>query len=122
MHARIAFCDLQPQNLKCEVGYVMFLFSTILGDLNESVYSRILASFGSAFAHDMPSPVIAKDFESNESSSRTWEGKAKMGGKDVATNVSYKLTSGGTAIIETLAEGTPHEMSRFIRLAPTKWP
>jgi len=71
------------------------------------VFSLLSAS---AFAHDMPSPVIAKDFEAMKALLGTWEGKAKMGGKDVATNVSYKLTSGGTAIIETLAEGTPHEM------------
>jgi hypothetical protein len=56
------------------------------------------------------SPPVPKEFESLKALVGTWEGTTKMHGKDEKTTVSYKLTSGGTALIETLAEGTPHEM------------
>lgn len=41
-----------------------------------------------------------------------WEGSTSMGeGKgDQKVNVEYRLTSGGTVIVETLFPGTPHEM------------
>lgn len=71
----------------------------------------VLSFFSTAaFAHDMPKPVIAKDFEAMKTLIGTWEGKTKMHGKEETTQLSYKLTSGGTAIIETLGEGTDHEM------------
>ena len=40
-----------------------------------------------------------------------WEGKGP-GGKDMT--VQYKLTSGGTAVIETITPGTDHEMVTLI--------
>jgi hypothetical protein len=33
-----------------------------------------------------------------------------MGGKDQKVKATYELTSGGTAILERLTPGTPHEM------------
>src|SRR5262249_42594043 len=39
-----------------------------------------------------------------------WEGKTMMGGKEVPITIRYELTSGGSAILERLFPGTPHEM------------
>lgn len=40
-----------------------------------------------------------------------WEGAERMGeGEAQPTVVEYKVTSGGSAVVETLAPGTPHEM------------
>lgn len=40
----------------------------------------------------------------------TWEGKVQMGGKTVPVTITYAATAGGSAIVEHLFPGTPHEM------------
>jgi hypothetical protein len=40
----------------------------------------------------------------------TWQGNAQMGGKTVAVTITYAATAGGSAIVEHLFPGTPHEM------------
>ena len=40
----------------------------------------------------------------------TWVGEMKHGDKTMPTSVSYKLTGGGSAVVETWNEGTPMEM------------
>ena len=39
-----------------------------------------------------------------------WEGKSNGHGEEQSAAAEYKLTSGGSAVIETLFPGTPHEM------------
>ena len=39
-----------------------------------------------------------------------WEGSSNEGKMEEKVAVDYKLTSGGTAMLETLFPGTPHEM------------
>jgi len=39
-----------------------------------------------------------------------WEGTSKMHGQDMKVNVEYKVTSAGSALVETSFPGTPHEM------------
>lgn len=63
-----------------------------------------------AFSHDMPVVKIAPQFEKMKALVGTWEGKNKMHGKEMDTKVVYELTSGGTALMEKLNPGTPHEM------------
>jgi hypothetical protein len=54
---------------------------------------------------------MPEQFETLKQLLGVWEGKADMGdGKEQHMRVQYELTSGGTAIIETLMQGTPHEM------------
>ena len=60
--------------------------------------------------HDMPAPKISANFESLKALVGTWEGTNKMHGKEEKVKVTYELTSGGTAIIEKMMPGTPHEM------------
>jgi hypothetical protein len=64
------------------------------------------------FAHDHmdPKPMPA-DFVALEKLVGHWEGIGKMNGKDEVITTDYKMTSGGTAMIETLSAGTPHEMT-----------
>jgi hypothetical protein len=80
----------------------------------KSILVSILAFFSvNAIAggdHSMPAPSVPKEFESLKALVGTWQGKTIMNGKEESATVSYKLTSGGTAIVETLGEGTPHEM------------
>jgi hypothetical protein len=40
----------------------------------------------------------------------TWEGNVQMGGKTVPVTITYAATAGGSAIVERLFPGTPHEM------------
>ncbi len=39
-----------------------------------------------------------------------WKGTGDMGGKKSPSTTSFRVTSGGSAIIETMDGGTPHEM------------
>lgn len=64
-----------------------------------------------AFAgHDMPPVKVSPQFENMKALLGTWEGTTTMGGKTENMKVIYELTSGGTAIVEKMSPGTPHEM------------
>lgn len=68
-----------------------------------------LSSFAGS-KHDHPAPALSPAFESLKSIVGVWEGTNKMSGKEEPMKVTYELTSGGTAIVEKLMPGTPHEM------------
>ena len=61
-----------------------------------------------------PSPEVAAMFERLKGLEGTWQQVAVEGDKKMVapagTTVSYRLTSGGSAVIETIFEGQPHEM------------
>ena len=50
----------------------------------------------------------------------SWEGEMDMGKGPVKVNVTYKLTSGGSAIVETFFEGAPHEMVSIYHDTPKR--
>jgi hypothetical protein len=50
-------------------------------------------------------------FERLKSLVGTWTGTAEHGESKFPTEVTYRLTGGGTAVMEILFEGTEHEMS-----------
>ena len=52
----------------------------------------------------------SKEFERIKSLAGTWEGTSSMGEKGEKVSVKYEMTSGGSAVVETLFPGTPHEM------------
>ena len=60
----------------------------------------------------MPTPPAASaELEKLKSLAGKWEGAAKhSNGNEEATVVEYKVTSGGSAVVETLSPGTSHEM------------
>jgi hypothetical protein len=60
--------------------------------------------------HAHPPVKVSPQFENMKALVGTWKGTTKMGGKEETMKVTYELTSGGTAIIEKLMAGTPHEM------------
>lgn len=60
--------------------------------------------------HEMPPIKTPKSFDQLKQLVGEWEGKTKQGDKEETIKVTYELTSGGTAIIEKLFPGTPHEM------------
>lgn len=60
--------------------------------------------------HDMPKVMMPAGFDTLKQLVGTWHGKTDIGEGKQDMQVIYKLTSGGTAITETLMPGTPHEM------------
>ncbi|MGE0617094.1 MAG: hypothetical protein AB7P04_15800 [Bacteriovoracia bacterium] len=72
----------------------------------------LCAISATAFAgkdHHAPAPM-PKEFDSLKALVGTWEGTTMMEGKEMKATTTYELTSGGTAIVEKLGPGTPHEM------------
>ncbi len=56
-------------------------------------------------------PYVGSDaFERMKQLEGDWEGSMKMGEQTMTMKASYKLTSNGSALIETTHEGSPHEM------------
>lgn len=84
--------------------------------------SLVLASAGSAFAqaghahdhaHDHanePPAKLASPLDRLKALTGTWEGTAQHGEQKFPTVVSWRITGGGSAVSETLFEGTGHEM------------
>jgi len=61
--------------------------------------------------------ATSPEFEKMKSLVGNWTGKCKMGClKDQDLLVNYKLTAGGTAVLETIAPGTPKEMTTVYHL------
>lgn len=61
-------------------------------------------------AGEAPKAMTTPQFEALKKLEGTWVGKAVHGETSSDATVSYKITSGGTAVAETLFAGTPHEM------------
>jgi hypothetical protein len=49
-------------------------------------------------------------FDKIKSLAGTWKGTGVEGGNGMPVVVKYRVVSGGSAVEETIAEGTPHEM------------
>lgn len=57
------------------------------------------------------SPYVgSKAFEQLKGLVGSWEGMMEMGEGPMKITADYKLTSGGSAIVETVFKGAPHEM------------
>jgi hypothetical protein len=52
----------------------------------------------------------SKEFERMKVLVGAWEGTSKMAKEGEKVRVEYRLSSGGSAVVETLFPGTPHEM------------
>ncbi len=56
-------------------------------------------------------PAVSKELERIKVLAGRWEGTSQDGEKEAQPAVvEYKVTSGGSAVVETLFPGTPHEM------------
>jgi hypothetical protein len=61
--------------------------------------------------HAMPAKAVPKELDALKKLVGTWQGKAKMGPQEVPVTIVYESTAGGTAVLERLFPGTPHEMT-----------
>ena len=63
-------------------------------------------------AHEMPVQQGSAELERIKGRAGKWEGESREpDGKTEKVTVEYKVTSGGSAVVETLMPGTPHEMT-----------
>ncbi len=84
----------------------------------KSLIYAILMTVGVGFsgvvaAEEMPSMsavVVSAEFARIAQLAGRWEGTSRGHGKTEMVAAEYKLTSGGSAVIETLFHGTDHEM------------
>jgi hypothetical protein len=75
----------------------------------------LVCGFGSWLAAQTPAapaqPVVPKDvFSRLKTLIGTWQGKGLDKTKEMPVQVTYRLTGAGSALVETLFPGTPHEM------------
>jgi len=68
------------------------------------------AGMGDEHGHEHKAPVASPEWDKLKALVGNWEGTAEMNGKPMPTRTSFKLISGGSVLMNTLAEGTPHEM------------
>ena len=68
--------------------------------------------------HPMPVQVSSKQFDQLKTLAGTWEGAHRTAKGNEPAKVEYQITSGGSAIVEKLFPGTPHEMVSIY--TPTK--
>lgn len=74
-----------------------------------------------AVAHEHPvAPAAPAQWEAIKSLVGDWKGSGVMDGQKVDAKTSFRLTSGGSAIVETMAGGTPHEMTNVYHLVDGK--
>ncbi|MDL1871382.1 hypothetical protein FBR05_04170 [Deltaproteobacteria bacterium PRO3] len=65
---------------------------------------------GSGFAAKAKKSPADAPFETLKSLQGTWKGQIEMDGKKEEATLVYKVTSGGTALEETIFAGSPKEM------------
>ncbi len=75
-----------------------------------AVLSLLVLAPGQVIAQEHKPYVGSKAFEQMKQLVGTWEGTMDMGKEQKKITASYKLTSGGSAIIETVFADTPMEM------------
>ncbi len=87
-----------------KIGAVVFAVSLLI--ISNSTFVSAGNSSSPAPVQQPPSP----EFLQIKTLVGSWEGTHSTEGKPEPVSVKYKLTSGGTAIVETLFPGTPKEM------------
>lgn len=72
--------------------------------------SGVFPAFANAEECKVPPVQHSKEFERLKGLEGKWHGESQMNGQPGEIDVTYHVTSGGTAVVETLSPGTPHEM------------
>ena len=74
--------------------------------------SLIVSAFPSVAdqEHDMPIYEGSQAFQQMKHLAGKWEGTIDLGKGPEKISASYRVTSAGSALVETIFEGTPHEM------------
>ncbi len=72
----------------------------------------ILAPIQLLFAGNMPHDLqkLSTELERIQALAGKWKGTSVTDGENEKAKVEYRVTSGGSAVVETLFQGTPHEM------------
>jgi hypothetical protein len=74
-------------------------------------YLLLMASAAALAGERSPGPYSgSKEFERLKELAGVWEGTSNMSKEGERVKVEYRLSSGGSSIVETLFPGTPHEM------------
>lgn len=60
--------------------------------------------------HHMSPVTGSKELEKLKTLAGTWQGTTVMDGKEMPVTVTYKTSSNGSVVVETLFPDTPHEM------------
>ena len=66
--------------------------------------------------HKHPAPPQNPIMDKMKSLIGNWEGTAKENGKEMQVTTNFKMVSGNSVLMNTLSEGTPHEMVTMIHL------
>jgi hypothetical protein len=69
-----------------------------------------LASGALAADHSTHAAAAPKEMNALKKLVGRWQGKGKMGDKEIPVTIVYELTAGGSTVLEKLFPGTPHEM------------
>jgi len=83
------------------VAYMSFVFACLL--LVGSSLAYAMEGGGTPYSG-------SKEYERMKQLVGVWEGTSNMGKERERVKVEYRLTAGGSAIVETLFPGTPEEM------------
>lgn len=77
-----------------------------------AIFYLLFVGLSMAYAGEAPSAPYSgsQGFERMKSLVGAWEGTAKMSKEGEKVRVEYRLSSGGSAVVENLFPGTPHEM------------
>jgi len=84
----------------------------MMKSLRISIAVLALAAIGSpqATAPAKPSTPAGAMFDKLKALVGEWEGTMNEGGQKMPATTSYRLVSGGSAVLNVLGAGTPHEM------------
>lgn len=85
---------------------------TFMMTANGYAAERPLVSTATVTEHKMPAvrPAASKELELLKGLAGTWKGTSSDGKTEYPATVTYRVTSGGTVVEETIDPGTPHEM------------
>lgn len=95
--------------MKIKIIFASLIFVLIIGGM----------AFADKGAEHKPY-VGSEAFEQMKQLAGNWEASMDMGQGPMTVKASYKLTSGGSALIETVFEGAPHEMVSVYHDNPDK--
>ena len=84
-----------------KITYILIVFACLL----------LVGSFAAYAGEERGAPYSgSKEYERMKQLIGIWEGTSNMGKEGQPVRVEYRLTAGGSAIVETLFPGTPEEM------------
>lgn len=89
--------------LSALVLLTVFAFSSL-------VVSSFADTSGGQDEHHMGPVTGSKELEKLKTLAGAWQGTTVMDGKEMPLTVTYKTSSNGSVVVETLFPGTPHEM------------